>query len=567
MILVLDNAESILDPQGTGAREIYAVAEELSRFSNICLCVTSRISTIPPDCKVLDVPTLSMEAARDAFYRIYGSGGQSDLVDGILGQLDFHPLSVTLLATVANHNKWNNNRLAKEWAAHRTQVLRTDFNESLAATIELSLASPMFRGLGPDVRDLLSVIAFFPQGINEDNTDWLLPTISSSTNIFDKLCTLSLTYRINGYITMLAPLRDYLRPKEPLSSPLLCATKEHYFRRLSVFLNPNQPSFAEARWITFEDVNVEHLLDVLTSIDKNSVDLWIACANFMSHLYWHKPRLVTLGPKIEGLPDDHPSKPSCLSKLSRSFTSVGNHVERKRHLIHALKLWRERGDNFQIAETLRFISRANQMLDLPKEGIPQAKEALGIYERLDDESGQTKTLRELASLLYEDGQLDAAEEAASRLIDLSTEGEQFALCECYRLLGKICRSKGETEKALNHFEKALGIASSFNWKDLLFWIPYDLVGLFLDNDRFDDAQAALERAKSHAINNTYFLGRAMELQAQVWFRQCRFEEAKSEALRAADIYERLGAAKDVEDCRALLREIEEGMEETVTSGG
>jgi len=45
------------------------------------------------------------------------------------------------------------------------------------------------------------------------------------------------------------------------------------------------------------------------------------------------------------------------------------------------------------------------------------------------------------------------------------------------------------------------------------------------------------------------------------------EEAKSEALRAADVFERLGAAKTLERCRGLLRKIEEGMEETVTSGG
>jgi len=36
-----------------------------------------------------------------------------------------------------------------------------------------------------------------------------------------------------------------------------------------------------------------------------------------------------------------------------------------------------------------------------------------------------------------------------------------------------------------------------------------------------------------------------------------FEEAKSEALRAADFFERFGAARDLESCRTLLRGIEE----------
>jgi len=557
MLVVLDNAESILDPQGTNAQDIYDVVEELSQLSNICLCITSRISTVPPICEWVDVPTLSMEAACDTFYRIYRRDKRSTLTNNILEQLEFHPLSITLLATVAHHNKWDTSRLASEWDERRTDILQTDHNKSLATTIELSLSSHMFQELGPEARGLLGVIAFFPQGVGEKNLDWLFPTIPDRKNMFDKFCVLSLTYQSEGFITMLAPLRDHLRPKDPNSSPLLCMTKDYYFDRLSVDIDPDEPGFGETRWIVSEDVNVEHLLDVFTTIDADSHDVWDACSLFVHYLYWHKPRLTTLGPRIMDLPDDHPHKPSCLVRLSRLFGEIGNHTEHKRVLTHALDLWRERGNDHQVGQALRDLTDANRLLGLYKEGVQCAEEALKIYEQLGNTAQQAHCLKELAWVLYDDGQFAAAEEAASRAIDLSPEeGGESQVSDCHHALGSIYQSKGEIERAIHHYETALKIASSFGWDDRQFLVHCSLGRLFSDQHRFDDANGHIGYAKSHTVNSAYYLAIAMDLQAQVWYEQDRFDEAKSEALCAADGFEKLGATERAEVTRKLLQRIE-----------
>jgi len=364
---------------------------------------------------------------------------------------------------------------------------------------------------------------------------------------------------------MLAPLRDHLRPKDPKSSPLLCMAKERYFTRMSVDIYPDKPEYGESRWIVSEDVNVEHLLDVFTTIDASSESIWDTCANFMDHLYWHKGRLVILGLKIEGLADNHRSKPKCLSRLSRLFHSVGNYAEDKRLLTSALELYRERRNDRAVAQTLRYLSNTNQFFGLYKEGIRQAEEALEIFEQLGDTVEQAKCLVHLADLLYLDRRIDTAEETASRAINLLSEtGEQYWVCKSHRVLGKIYYFQSETEKAIHHLELALGIASPFDWDDQLFWVHTTLANLFCDEGRFDDAQNHLERAKTHTVVSTYYLGHTMMVQAELWYEQGRLGEAKSEALCAAGVYKKLGAAEGLEGCRNLLRRIERGIPRRLT---
>ena len=556
MILILDNAESILDPLGTDAQEIFGVVEELSQLDNICLCITSRITTVPPDCKCLGVPTLSMDAARSTFYRIYDNDEHLGQIDEILEQLDFHPLSVTLLATVASQNKWCSNRIAEEWQRRQTGILRTGHNKSLSVTIELSLASPMLQQLGPVARELLGVVAFFPQGIDEKNLDWLFLTIPNRKATFDKFCVLSLTYQSNGFITMLAPLRDHLYPKNPKDSTLLSATKDLYITRLSVDINPEAPGFKDTRWITSEDANIEHLFNAFSSTDPNSEDIWNGCSNFIHHLYWHKPRRTVLGPKVEQLPDSHPCKPKAISRVAGLFKLIGNRVEEKRLLSHALRLWRAQRDSDEwVALTLQRLAEANCLLGLREEGILQVKEALGVYEGLSDVAGQAGCLTRLAFLLLEDKQLNEAEEAAVRSIGLLAKDQEYKLCDAHKILGRILCSKGERGKAIQHYNIALGIANAFNWHSHLFWIHYSMENLFFDQGEFDDAHFHIKKAQEHALDNKYYLGRVMEERARIWRRQGRHEDAVSEASCAIEIYCRLGVTKDIKRCTDLLRDI------------
>ena len=558
MILVLDNAESILDPQGTDAREIYRVVEELSQVETLCLCITSRISTVPRLCKRPAIPTLSMESACDIFYGVCDHGGRSDIISNLLRRLDFHALSITLLATTASHNLWDYDRLAREWDARRVQVLRTAYDESLAATIELSLASPTFRELGSDARDLLGIVAFLPQGIDESNLDWLFPAIPDRSNIFDKFSILSLTHRSNGFVTMLAPLRDYFYPEDPASSSLLCATKERYFTRLSVGIDPDKPSFKEAQWIISEDANVEHLLDVFTTIDANSEGVWDTCFHFIEHLLWHKRRLVALGQKIEGLPGNHRSKPKCMSRLSQLYYTSGSLVECKRLLLLTLRLHREQGNEHEVSRTLVFLSDANRALGHYEEGIQQVTEASEIFDRLNDEPGGAWSRLLLATLLNADSQFDAAKAAASQAISFFlSEGDCYQVHHCHSVLGDIHRSKDEIEKAINHYEAALKISSAFTWQDAQSLDHYHLAALFYNQNRFDDAHAQIEHTKSHATRDAYRMGCAMRLQARVWYSECKFGEAKSAALQAVAMFDRIGSAEDVEDCMVVLRHIEE----------
>ena len=520
MFIVIDNAESIFG--GPTTKDIDTVVEELSQFRNICLCITSRTSITPTRCKVIDVPTLSMEAACETFHSIYRRGEQlPDAVDDILKQLDFHPLSIILLATAARHNKWGIGQLEKEWEEQRTGVLRTRYHGSLAATIEFSLRSPMFRDLGPQARDLLGVVAFFPLGVDENNLDWLFPSITDRKRIFGGFCLLSLTHRDKGFTTMLAPLRDHLCPKDPMSASLLCSVREHYFSRLSFSIRTSTFSNdGPTAWIASEDVNVEHLLDVFTSVDVNSESVWDACGHFITHLQLQKPRLPVLGPKIGALPDNYPSKPQCLLALSDLCGVMQNFAERQRLLCHAMKLPGEWGDSCEFSIRLLQLADINSSSGLCEEGIQQAREAMKNFQRLGDVMGEVYCHISLFRFFHRANRLHDAGNCESQVIGLvdifMPTADPVSRCFLHLSLVDLYCHKGDAEESIFHLEAALTVTTV---RSLRFIIHYGLAIIHCIQGRLFDAGVHAEHAWSLAANGSSELGGLMLVRARLLLGQ------------------------------------------------
>ena len=85
--------------------------------------------------------------------------------------------------------------------------------------------------------------------------------------------------------------------------------------------------------------------------------------------------------------------------------------------------------------------------------------------------------------------------------------------------------------------------------------------MFLDEDEPDDPLLHIKQAKSNALDNAHNLGLATAFQAEILRRQGRLKEARSEASRAVEIFEKIGASGDARACKDLLKEIEGGMED------
>ena len=204
LILLLDGVDFILDKSTTESKAIFEAIEEFGSYDHICLVTTSRMYPNIHGFHRVEVPTLSEDGAQDTFYDRCGLD-RSPAINTLIARLDFHPLSIDLVASFVRENNWDETALLNDQAS----VLRNRYYQKLKDTIEPMLRSPTIQKLGTTGRDVLEAIAAYPSGVKEHSLKDIFPKVPSIGEVVDILCEFSLVNRREGSVGMLSPLQFY----------------------------------------------------------------------------------------------------------------------------------------------------------------------------------------------------------------------------------------------------------------------------------------------------------------------------------------------------------------------
>ncbi|TFY77284.1 hypothetical protein EWM64_g6724 [Hericium alpestre] len=197
-LLVLDNAETFLD----AAQDKTCIADavdSLGALASTVVSLTTCSHALPSNVlwTVIAIPALKPAAARKAFTAVFHRHIEdTEVIDSLLQSLDYHPLSINLLAHAARENDWSLEELLDTWNQQQTDLLHSGDgkSQSLIVTLELSLNSPSLKRLGDSMLHVLQIIAFLPQGVDRQELGGLFPSLSGASMIVDAACKQSITY-------------------------------------------------------------------------------------------------------------------------------------------------------------------------------------------------------------------------------------------------------------------------------------------------------------------------------------------------------------------------------------
>ncbi|OAX37543.1 hypothetical protein K503DRAFT_227290 [Rhizopogon vinicolor AM-OR11-026] len=537
-LVVLDNAEAFEEASGSpGLQKIPPAITEIANIPGVILILMSRNRRNVPDVAWLtkDVPPLDLNSAQAVFFRIYGGASHSHAEEEIkclLEALEFHPLSITILANAAQQNNWSPAMLLKRWNDRRSKLLDCGKGklQSLSFTMQLSLSSPSIQDLGENGFRALTVIAFLPQGLNDDLARDLLPSIPQVDTICDVLCTQSFVYRQGGFVKMLAPIRHYVRDSLP-PPDLICLRdiRALYYgavKRCSL----QRDNLADV--IISDHLNIEHMVVFdLTCVPNGTEEACVMCWKFLRCLRTHLPRPTILTPLIFDIIEDSSTwklKAHCLFSLGSLCNSLaqitgsmqafeaaealcisaGNHEEMAQCVVRRADNYRSQGHFTQSQNVLENLRRSDSwegltnsiqatiwfLLDLARmHTFTTSADELFTKSMNDRNWGIRSKIWHWHAKLYHGGDIAQVKMHLEDLLQCTSAGNYYENQHALRVLAEVAYREGRLSESMDILSTIVELVEGKDPQNV-FWITIWRAVIASDQGNYDLARELIHKS-------------------------------------------------------------------------
>ena len=188
-----------------------------------------------------------------------------------------------------------------------------------------------------------------------------------------------------------------------------------------------------------------------------------------------------------------------------------------------------------------------------------AEESLKAMEQEGDEGGIAYAKRLLGNIACKRGDFDQA--LSMLLSGLETAKQldkKFLLARLRCDLGELAYDKRDYAEAERWLNEALVANTELHDQEMIAWVLGDLGTTFLAKEDWREARRLFNQglATAEAIRRRDIIGRCKQGLAVVEHKANNYNIARTLALEAIEIFERLGLRKDVEKTQALVERIE-----------
>ena len=174
----------------------------------------------------------------------------------------------------------------------------------------------------------------------------------------------------------------------------------------------------------------------------------------------------------------------------------------------------------------------------PHRSIPYYKQAISLYERLNDTTNAITNGYNLAIIYKDIGLYDDALEIAFRtLAKLEKQKPDRPLASSYNTIGTVYSRLQDYEKAYDYYRKALRVRLSMKHDQSIGQSFNNIGELFIEMGQYDSALSNLQLAASvrRRINDDRGLGRTLTLIGNTLVRSGKANEAKAALTEALSI--------------------------------